>query len=321
MMIKELKMSFQIKEPILIIGLGGAGTRLAVGAKDRLDADMLAISNDQSDLHGYDAIKISTAPVINPSVQLIRGSSYREYDSIKEKISGYSTIIIMANLAGRAGSALAPVISQICKDAGKDSISFVIMPFRYEKNRIFNSGVALKHLKENSGCTILMDNDALLESNPSLSPNACFDIANNAILYMVSALSTAEIGFKTGVLTTSATNPDVEESLRDSLKMLYGEVPLDSIKHSMLYVAGRNIPVGILDSISNITSKVLGGEGVHVNMESISDESNVVMLSGIHGMTKFDNYDPLGTIPQENTLDWDEPEVSIECNLDLYQME
>ena len=45
------------------------------------------------------------------------------------------------------------------------------------------------------------------------------------------------------------------------------------------------------------------------------------MLSSIQGMTKFDNYDPLGTIPQENTLDWSTPECSIDCKLDLYQLE
>ena len=42
------------------------------------------------------------------------------------------------------------------------------------------------------------------------------------------------------------------------------------------------------------------------------------MLSSIQGMTKFDNYDPLGMIPQEDTLDWSTPDCSIDCELDLY---
>ena len=56
-------------------------------------------------------------------------------------------------------------------------------------------------------------------------------------------------------------------------------------------------------------------------MTSTSDESKVVMLSSIQGMTKFDNYDPLGMIPQEDTLDWATPDCSIDCKLDLYQLE
>src|SRR3989338_7456117 len=109
-------MSFQVKEPILVIGLGGAGSKLA----------------------------------------------------IKSKISNYSTIVLMTNLAGKTGSAISPVVSEICKESGKGLVSFAIMPFKYEKDRIFNSGVSLKRVKANSECTIVLDNDSLLESNPDL---------------------------------------------------------------------------------------------------------------------------------------------------------
>ena len=34
-------MSFQVKEPILVIGLGGAGSKLAVQAKDSINSDCL----------------------------------------------------------------------------------------------------------------------------------------------------------------------------------------------------------------------------------------------------------------------------------------
>ncbi|NWJ30046.1 cell division protein FtsZ, partial [Marine Group I thaumarchaeote] len=39
-------MSFQMKEPILVIGLGGIGSKLAVEAKDSVNSDCLIISND-----------------------------------------------------------------------------------------------------------------------------------------------------------------------------------------------------------------------------------------------------------------------------------
>ncbi|NIT99417.1 MAG: cell division protein FtsZ, partial [Nitrosopumilaceae archaeon] len=48
-----------------------------------------------------------------------------------------------------------------------------IMPFKYEKDRIFNSGISLKRIKENSSCTLVFDNDALLDSNPDLSVKSC----------------------------------------------------------------------------------------------------------------------------------------------------
>jgi cell division protein FtsZ len=315
-------MSFQVKEPILIIGLGGAGSKLASEAKKSLNSDCLVISNDEKDCTSEDSIHVSTDSIVNPSVQLIRGSTYKVSDEIKSKISEYSTIILMSNLAGKAGSAIAPVVSELCKEADKGIISFAIMPFKYEKDRIFNSGISLKRVRENSQCTVVLDNDSLLESNPDLSPKACYEIANSAIMHVVKSLGTSEMSTETNILSTSKDGQNIEDSLRDSLKMLYENAPPNSIKRSMLYVVGGgNIPVGVLNSITNLSSGIVNESSSQVDMESTSNESKIVMLSSIQGMTKFDNYDPLGMIPQENTLDWSTPECSIDYKLDLYQLE
>jgi len=316
-------MSFQMKEPILVIGLGGIGSKLAIQAKNSINSDCLIISNDAKDFSSDNSsIHVSTDSVVNPSVQLIRGSTYKVVDEIKSKIAAYSTVVLMSNLAGKAGSAIAPVVSEICKESDKGLISFAIMPFKYEKDRIFNSGVSLKRVRENSECTVVLDNDSLLESNPDLSPKACYDIANSAIMHVVESLGSSEISSETNILTTSKEGQNIEDSLRDSLKMLYGNAPPNAVKRSMLYVVGgSNIPAGVLNSITNITSGILNESNSQVDMTSTSDESKVVMLSSIQGMTKFDNYDPLGMIPQEDTLDWSTPDCSIDCKLDLYQLE
>ena len=316
-------MSVKIKEPVLVIGLGGIGSKLAGEVKDSINSDCLLISNDAKDFSSENpSIHVSTDSVINPSVQLIRGSTYKVADEIRSKIEGYSTIVMMSNLAGKTGSAIAPVISEICKESDKGLISFAIMPFKYEKDRIFNSGVSLKRVRENSECTIVLDNDSLLESNPDLSPKACYDIANSAIMHVVKSLGSSEMSAETNILTTSKDGQNIEDSLRDSLKMLYENTPPNAIKRSMLYVVGgSNIPVGVLNSISNFTSGILSESNSQIDMTSSSEESKVVMLSSIQGMTKFDNYDPLGMIPQEDTLDWTMPDCSIDCKLDLYQLE
>jgi len=316
-------MTVQMKEPILVIGLGGVGSKLAVKAKDSINSDCLIISNDAKDFSSENpSIHVSTDSVVNPSVQLIRGSTYNVADEIKSKIAGYSTVVLMSNLAGKAGSAMAPVISEICKESDKGLISFAIMPFKYEKDRIFNSGISLKRVRENSECTIVLDNDSLLESNPDLNPKACYDIANAAIMHVVESLGSSEMSAETNILTTSKDGQDIEDSLRDSLKMLYENAPPNAIKRSMLYVVGgSNIPVGVLNSITNLTSGILNESNSQIDMTSSSEESKVVMLSSIQGMTKFDNYDPLGMIPQEDTLDWSTPSCSIDCELNLYQLE
>jgi len=317
-------MSFQLSEPILIVGLGGVGTKLATKAKELLKSDCLLISNDQKDLDSdCKSIKISTKSVVNPSVQLIRGSAYEDSENIQNEISKYSTVIILANLAGKAGSALAPVVSHLCKENNKNVLSFAVMPFKFEKDRIFQSGISLKRLREYSECTIVLDNDALLDSNPDLSPTTCHDISNEAIWNVIGSLGTTSIPEETNILSTSKDVPNVEDSLKDSLRMLYEDAPPSSVKRSILYIlGGNNIPVGVLNSVTNIASNVFNQENTSVSpLIETAQKSKVIMLSSIQGETHFDKYDPLGVISKEKTLDWDQPECSIDCELELYQLE
>ena len=313
-------MTFQLTEPVLIIGLGGVGTKLAEKAKTPLNSDCLLISYDQNDLNEENSIKISTKSVINPSTQLIRGSALESADDIKEHIANYSTIILMSNLAGKTGAGVGPVISKICKEEQKNLLSFAIMPFKFEKERIFQSGVSLKRLREDSTCTIVLDNDALLDSNPDLTQKQCFEIANKAIEGMVHSLKSSEVSEDTNILATSKSSDDIETSLKDSLRMLYDDAPPNSIKRSMLYVfGGKDIPIGTLDSLTNIAGGMFEYNTTHI--EQSSNESKVVVLSTVNGETKFDSYDPLGIIPSEKTVDWDEPECSIDYKIDIPQLE
>ena len=313
-------MTFQLTEPILVIGLGGVGTRLAEKTKESLNSDCLMISHDQNDLTAENSIKISTKSVVNPSTHLIRGSTLETSDEIKKNITNYSTVILMSNLAGKAGTGIGPIVSKICKQEQKNLLSFAVMPFKFEKERIFQSGIALKRIRQDSQCTIVVDNDALLDSNPDLTQKQCYDISNNAIESMVHSLKSSEISDDINILSTSKSTDNIESSLKNSLRMLYEDAPPNSIKRSMLYVyGGSDIPVGVLNTISDITGGTFDENSTHVEMSS--EESKVVMLSSIQGETKFDKYDPLGIISQENTIDWDEPECSIDCELDLKQLE
>ena len=137
---------------------------------------------------------------------------------------------------------------------------------------------------------------------------------------MMYSLKSSELSEETNILSTSKSVDDIETSLKDSLRMLYDDAPPNSIKRSMLYVfGGKDIPIGTLDSITNIAGGMFQHSTTHV--EQTSDESKVVVLSAVSGQTKFDSYDPLGMIPEEKTVDWNEPECSIDCVIDLPQLE
>ena len=49
-------MTFEVVEPILVVGLGGVGSRLATNMKESLNDDILRISNDRKDLNENNSI-------------------------------------------------------------------------------------------------------------------------------------------------------------------------------------------------------------------------------------------------------------------------
>ena len=295
-------MTFEVKEPVLVVGLGGAGIKLASEMREVLDADSLKISHDKKDVSEHNSIHISTKSIINPSVQLIRGCAMEQCDKIAEHLSTYETVVIMANLAGKSGAALAPVVSSICKEQNKNVLSFAIMPFKFEKDRIFQSGISLKRLRINSDSTIIIDNDAILDSNPDLNAQKCYDITNNAINCLTTSIKSSSLTDDTNILSTSRSTKNMEDSVKDSIRMLYEDAPPNSIKRSMLYVYGASkIPVGVINSISNILGDIFNENNSEVDMAT-SSNTNIVLLSAIAGETRFEKYDPLGMISNEKTL-------------------
>ncbi len=308
-----------IYEPILIVGAGGVGSKLAPEAAARLGASYVTISNADTDLGGNNAIPVSTGAILNPTAHVIRAAVRAESERVLEAVGRAKTVVILANLAGRSGAGIAPMVADICSRAGKKVVSFAIMPFKYEKERIFGAGIALKRLREASNCSVVVDNDAILDGNPNLSAKSCYDMANAAIMHVAGSIISADIPDGNSVVSMSNTGSNLEQSLVDSVKMLYENATPGSVSRSLLYIMGNNVPVGAIrdtsDSVYELTgsstSVVATGEG----------DDGLVMLSELSGATKFDAYDPLGIIPAKKTIDWEEMESSVAAGLDLEQLE
>ncbi|MDA7952795.1 MAG: cell division protein FtsZ [Nitrosopumilus sp.] len=306
-------MDLRIRAPVLLAGIGGAGSRMAASMSEASGIDHVSIG--RGDLGGRQA-RIGTGGVVNPSVRLLRAAAYEASGEIEEMMEGYGTVVMVANLAGKDGAAIAPVVSGICSATGRGPVSIAVMPFGYEGARLFEAGIALRRLREGSDATIVIDNDSMMQSNPDLAPEQCYEIADSAARHLACSLgSLAEGG--TGILAAGRAGRDAEESLRDALRTLYGSAPPGSVRRSLLYVMGGGLSAGAIGRITEAAGGMLGGGGLHV--DPAASESGVVVLSAVQGATKFDGYDPLGAIGQE--LDWDAPECSIDCGLQMYQME
>src|ERR671930_2764036 len=95
----------EIKQPIVVIGVGGAGAKIAVESSKVLGCKCILISNDKRDLNDdYSSIFIDSKSWINPSSSKLRSYALSSVDMIKSAIEGFKTLIIVANLAGKAGT-------------------------------------------------------------------------------------------------------------------------------------------------------------------------------------------------------------------------
>ncbi len=105
--------------------------------------------------------------------------------------------------------------------------------------------------------------------------------------------------------------------------MLYEDAPPASVRKTMLYVFGSdNVSVGKINAIANTVSGIFNENNTSVSLATTQgNKAQVVMITSVEGLGKFESYDPLGAIPQESTLDWDTPESSIKTGIELYQLE
>ena len=104
-----------------------------------LNSECVLISNDTKDLiENFSSILIDPKSWVNPSSYKIRFYAQDSAKMIRPALRGFNTVVVVANLAGRGGSAIAPVVCRLAKEESnsKTVVSFVIMPFKFEKLKI-----------------------------------------------------------------------------------------------------------------------------------------------------------------------------------------
>ncbi len=312
--------------PVLLVGIGGLGRRVALEAKRDTGFDCIVISNDKHDVGDCNCLYVDCKPWINPGVFRIRSSLQNYEAEIMKIFSKYGTVIIISNLGGKSGTAISPLLSNIAKfSLNLTVISLVVMPFRYERERLFNSAVSLKRLNSTCDAVFVIDNDAFLEINPDLSHEECFSITNKTLVHIIKLMPSITLSPGERIISTS--RPDevsVESALRDSLAMLYSTSEPDSLGKSFLYISN-----GIAESIGNLNSIVDKLRRIQ-NIDRTAEievstfrtiDRAVNLITSVVGRTKFDSYDPLAIIPVDSYLDWELPESHPDIVLPLENIE
>ena len=309
----------ELRKPSLLVGIGKIG-RNVVSKLSNGEHDFVLISNNQEELNDCNSVHIDCDTWLNPSSYKIRSFVESHKEEICSKLSGYKTIILVASLSDKSGIAIAPVVSHIAKSMlGKRVISLVTMPFGHEKDKLFHASVSLKRISLNSDINFVVDNDAYVEINPQLTLEECSKVSDEIVLNTINLIPEIEMNLGTNLVSGTLKENNIEDGIKDLIAQLYSSLGTSSIAKSILYVnGGRYEPIGRLNEILSSYQNSMDGDTNDVSfVVTDSTKNNMHLIATIKGRTKFDSYDPLNQIPDENVLDWDIPESHPNIDLPL----
>ena len=309
----------ELRKPVLLIGIGKIGKDIVSKLND-VEHDFLLISNNKEDLEVSSSLHIDCKSWINPSTYKIRSFLEFHKEEICSKLSEYQTIILVTSLGEKTGIAIAPIISHIAKNIpNKRLISVVTMPFGHEKDRLFQASISLKRISLDSDINFVVDNDAYVELNPHLTIEDCSKITDEIVLNAIKLIPQITLNLGTNLVSGTLIENNIEAGIKDLIAQLYSSLGTSSITKSVLYVNGaRNEPIGRLNEmLSNFQNSMEGDTNDVSFVVTDSSRNNMHLIASIKGRTKFDSYDPLNLIPDENILDWDIPESHPNINLPL----
>jgi cell division protein FtsZ len=309
----------ELRKPALLIGIGKIGKDIVSKLND-VEHDFLLISNNKEDLEVSSSLHIDCKSWINPSTYKIRSFLEFHKEEICSKLSEYQTIILVTSLGEKTGIAIAPIISHIAKNIpNKRLISVVTMPFGHEKDRLFQASISLKRISLDSDINFVVDNDAYVEINPHLTIADCLKITDEIVLNAIKLIPQITLNLGTNLVSGTLKENNIEVGIKDLIAQLYSSLGTSSITKSVLYVNGaRNEPIGRLNEmLSNFQNSMEGDTNDVSFVVTDSSRNSMHLIASIKGRTKFDSYDPLNLIPDENILDWDIPESHPNINLPL----
>jgi cell division protein FtsZ len=294
---------------LLIIGVGETGSKITMDVIKEINSQYLLLNTKKNSKYISNNIIIDTLSWIKPPISKIRESFFEQIDKISAIFKNHNNILIIGNLASKFGIAIIPLLTNILKIGGKEIFSFVIMPFGFEKRKIFLSGVSLSFINNYSKSTVIIDNNSFLKNNPELSFPECFRITNNAIKDII--ISSYHKGFPSefNVIATCKESDNIEDVFSNSLAM-FNNSNIETIKKSFMFIYPAKEKIDKIDSIIKTTERITNDIDNEIDIISNTDNLAKIHLLIQTNNSMFSSYDPLNQfIPAYNFLDF-EPETN-----------
>jgi cell division protein FtsZ len=307
----------------LALGIGSAGARIvsALSRETTLVDRFAYLSCDRADLESVDSESklLIDCPIdqkLTPS--MVRGLSIPYQAEMRSLIEGAKVVFIVAGLGRATGSGLAPVVAEIARDSGADTVSIAVMPFGFEEKLRFYAGLALRRLRSVSRGVVVVDNDALLKSTSDASLREIYDLANSEAVTALGSLLSKQsddsipVGlnkvlgtvFQDGYsFLSSATSGSVdktEDALSRAVIGISRRVETKEANHAVVVLTGDSaLRAGeTATAVKRLGSMFGNGEidvEYSVNYGGSAQLQVSVLASGFKA-TRYDEFDPLASV-------------------------
>jgi len=172
-----------------VIGVGTAGKRIVEKVSFSLP-DALCASLDDSEWRtlGERVIEIPLQLNLDRSVGSVKRAAWDASGRLVSTFKGVEAAVVVVGLGGVLGSSAAPIVAQRLKEEKVKVYGVAVMPFRFEKNRLFRAAVGLKKMKMVCDGVVIVDNEEFVEKAPQTPLLKAFEMENDWISKFISAL-------------------------------------------------------------------------------------------------------------------------------------
>lgn len=316
---------------VLAVGIGTAGTRIvSLLSKESVLVDRFAyISCDRGDFEvaGEGARILVQGPVDQKlSPAMVRGLAGQSRAAIRTAIEGAEVVFVVAGLGGATGTGLSPLVAEVAQECGATTVGVAVMPFEFEKKLKFYAGVSLRRLRAAARGVIVVDNDILLRSSPDgFTLTDFYSSANGeavkALGSLLSRASDAAVpvglnkvlgtvlreGYSLLGMSTSASFDKAEEALAGAVVSISKMAEARDADRAIVVltgdktVAANDVGVAVKRLGSMIDNQAVDVEYC-VSYAGASQLQVSLLASGFKS-TKYDDYDPLGKVLGDRSLD------------------
>lgn len=195
---------------IKVIGVGGGGGNAVMRMIETgvEGVEFVAVNTDAQALSRFS----SAAQTLNIGTQVTRGlgaggvpdngrkAAEESRAEILALVKGSDLVFVTAGMGGGTGSGAAPIVADICREAGALTVGVVTKPFGFEGRRRMQQALqAIENLRASVDTLIIVSNDRLLQIIPENTPvQRAFSVADDVLRQGVVGIS--EIIIRPGLI-------------------------------------------------------------------------------------------------------------------------